>query len=249
MMNIHPVEGRLANSYVVEEDGRLFVVDVAVRGEKYVIGYIQNVLGGRIENVRLVICTHDDYDHGGGIHGLARQCGAQVGMPYASHSLVRKLWHDPLGIFYRPMTAVEESLRPRMWRMYLNPFRRGKYPPHPVHPARPATAPPRQPDHSDVPDYHLKNNQPLPGFPNWITVHTPGHSWDSCCFFHPQTRSLIAGDTLLGSGTKGELVTPAVYANPLQMARTVRKLKRLDPLHVYPGHGISFHGRGLLDHL
>jgi glyoxylase-like metal-dependent hydrolase (beta-lactamase superfamily II) len=44
-------------------------------------------------------------------------------------------------------------------------------------------------------------------------------------------------------------VIPAVYANPFQMARTIRRLKRLDPLHVYPGHGRSFHGAGLLDHL
>ncbi len=245
-MKIYPVEGRLANSYVIEEDDGFFVVDVALRGEKYVIGYVRDVIGEREDKVRLVICTHDDYDHSGGIHALARECGANVGLPYASHSLVRKLWHNPLGVFYRPVTAVEESIRPRMWRMYLNPFRRRKYR---TRPARLVKTPSQREDRYLSPDYYLKDNDALPGFPNWIAIHTPGHSWDSCCYFHRPTRSLITGDTLLGSHKKGKVVLPSIYANPRQMRRTIRKLKKLNPVHIYPGHGSSFHGEGLLDHL
>jgi hypothetical protein len=45
MMNIYSVEGRLANSYIVEEAGLLFVVDVAMRGGNRVVVAIQNDLG------------------------------------------------------------------------------------------------------------------------------------------------------------------------------------------------------------
>lgn len=96
---------------------------MALCGEKYVIGYIHDVLGELVNKVRFVVCTHDDYDHSGGIHAPARECGADVALPYVSHLLARKLWNNPLGAFYRPVTAAKESLKPRMWRMYLNPFR------------------------------------------------------------------------------------------------------------------------------
>ena len=61
--------------------------------------------------------------------------------------------------------------------------------------------------------------------------------------------SLVAGDTLLGSHKKGRVVLPSIYSNPRQTGWTIRKLKGLNPVHIYPGHGRSFHGEGLLDHL
>ena len=44
-MRIHQVKGRLVNSYIVEQDADLCVVDVAWRGEKYVLGHVREVLG------------------------------------------------------------------------------------------------------------------------------------------------------------------------------------------------------------
>jgi glyoxylase-like metal-dependent hydrolase (beta-lactamase superfamily II) len=245
-MNIYRVSGRLSNSYIVEEDGRFFVVDVALRGEKYIAGFIKDVLDKDITKVELVVCTHDDGDHSGGIHGLARECGAAVGLPYASYAPAKKIWHDPLGLLYRSVTAIEESLRPRMWRMYLNPYRRRRYGKKPV---RFVSFPSRSDDCHIPPDYSLKHNRQLPGFPGWTVIHTPGHSWDSCCYFHALTGSLLSGDALLGSEKEGGVFPPSIYANPRQMRRSIRKLKMLNPSHIYPGHGSSFHGEGLLDHL
>ena len=243
-MQIHQVKGRLVNSYIVDEDGRLFVVDVALRGEQYVLGYLHEVLQRPPSDVELVICTHDDPDHSGGIFALARECHARVGLPYASFSLVRKLWHNPAGLVYRLVTALREMGRARMWRMYLSSQRSRQ-----ARPRRPARTPSRLADRRIPPDYRLKHNQPLPGFPNWVVLHTPGHSWDSCCYFHRPSRSLITGDTLLGSQKQGRVVLPAIYANPRQMARTVTLLKSLNPTSIYPGHGSVFHGEDLLAHL
>jgi glyoxylase-like metal-dependent hydrolase (beta-lactamase superfamily II) len=246
MMDIYQVRGRLGNSYIVAEDDRFFVVDVALRGEKYVTGFFRDVLGQEMGRIELVVCTHDDQDHSGGIYGLARECGASVGLPYAAHAPLKKIIHNPLGLFYRPVTAIEESLRPRMWKMYFDPHRRNRYGKKPMRLVR---FPSRPCDRYLRPDHFLKHNQQLPGFPGWRVIHTPGHSWDSCSFFHAQTGSLLSGDTLLGSEKAGKVFLPSIYANPQQMRRTVKKLKRLNPSHIYPGHGITFHGTGLLDHL
>lgn len=245
-MKIYQVKGRVVNSTIVEQKNGLFVVDVALRGEKYVVGYIEDVSGYKLDAVHLVVCTHDDPDHSGGIAALARECGAKVGLPYASHSLIKKLWHNPAGLYYRIATAIQEGLRPRMWQMYLNPKRHDQAKKKPVRHVKVRS---RLTDRTIPPDFRIRHNDALPYFPEWVLLHTPGHSWDSCCYFHAPTRTLITGDTLLGSKKRNRIVLPAVYANPKQMAKTVAMLKTLNPAGIYPGHGSSLHGEGLLDHL
>ena len=100
-MQIHQVKGRHVNSYVVEDSNGLLVVDVAWRGEKYVLGYIREVLKRDPGDVKLVICTHGDPDHSGGIVNMARVCHAQLGIPYATQSPLLKMINDPVGILFR----------------------------------------------------------------------------------------------------------------------------------------------------
>lgn len=243
-MRIHPIKGRLVNSYVIEQDDALAVVDVAWRGEKYVLGHVRDVLGRNPEAIRLVVCTHGDPDHSGGVQALARICNARIALPLATHSLRRHLTRDPLGFVVKPVTALIEGLRPRAWAMYASPARGAS--------ARqlPAWLPESEPTPRGTDSrLRLKDRAELPGFAGWQVLHTPGHSWDSVCYYHAASGSLISGDTLLGSTSRGVLVPPAVYANPLQMARTLKRLKALHPRAVYPGHGGTFHGNGLLDHL
>lgn len=80
----------MVNSYIVMENDNMLVVDVALRGEKYVIGYIEAVLERDPDDVQLVVCTHDDSDHSGGVFALALDCKAKVGLPYASYLLIKK---------------------------------------------------------------------------------------------------------------------------------------------------------------
>jgi len=245
-LRIHQVKGRLVNSYLIEQDGALAVVDVAWRGEKYVLGFLREVLGREPRDVRLVVCTHGDPDHSGGVRALARICGARVGLPYATHSLHRHLLRDPLGLLIKPATALLEGLRPRAWAMYASPARSAEARVLPAWlPDRDLRAEKSRP----ATELRLKHGSPLPGFAGWQLLPTPGHSWDSVCYYHAPSGRLISGDTLLGSGSRGVLVPPAVYANPRQMARTLKLLKALRPTAVYPGHGSVFEGPGLLEHL
>ena len=245
-MKIYQVKGRFVNSYIVLENGNMFVVDVALHGEKYVTEYIEHVLERDLNDVQLVVCTHDDPDHSGGIFALALDCKAKVGLPYASYLLIKKLWHNPAGLYYRGITAFREAMRPRMWKMYLNPKR---YKQPKKKPADDVMFHSHLSDRSIAPDFRIKHKEPLLYFEDWLLLHTPGHSWDSSCYFHRPTRSLITGDTLLGSKKQNKVLLPAIYASPKQMARTIVLLKSLNPTGIYPGHGSCFRGEGLLNHL
>lgn len=243
MITIHQVKTRLVNSYVVEYSDKLLVIDVAVKCHRYVLGFIEQELGRDISDVKLVICSHDDPDHIGGVFLLAELCGAEVAIPYASKLFWKKILNNPLGALRRMATSTRELLRSRAWAMYFNPQR-----------DRDAQEQPKFIEDYRVADqarnlseqYRLKDQHPLPGFDDWTVIHTPGHSWDSCCFYHQATQSLVSGDTLLGSGKMEKLVLPAIYSSASQTRSMLGTLERLDIKVVYPGHGSIIKGQNLL---
>lgn len=141
-------------------------------------------------------------------------------------------------------TAIREAGRERSRNMYLNKDRDARY--QHVHNQY---LDEQSAERFVLPRQRLRHGKRLEGFENWEVIHTPGHSWDSICFFHWPSRSLVTGDTLLGSGTLGHLVHPAIYDNPVAMRKTLRKLKHLKPISVHPGHGTAFSGDQILDHL
>ncbi len=225
------------------------MMDVAIGCHHEVLHFIENRLNRRAEEIDLVLCSHDDPDHMGGIEALAKAGKAGVAVPYASGSTLKKLYNDPSGKIFRLATSMVEATRVRAWKMYLNPKRSkaarqrlGAFKPHVLEQYNEAVL-------HKIEHYSMKHEEAVPGFDDWQVIHTPGHSWDSCCFFHKGSGSLITGDTLLGSGKKGHLVKPSIYANPLHLKRSMRQLKRLPINAVYPGHGSVMQGGNLLDHL
>ena len=69
-------------------------------------------------------------------------------------------------------------------------------------------------------------------------IHTPGHSRGSCCFYFPEDKFLISGDTLF-EGTYGRTDFPG--GSEIEIMASIRnKLLTLPKdVVVYPGHGGS----------
>lgn len=244
-MEIHLVKTRYANAYVVSYEETAFVIDVASGSQRYVLGFVKETLKKPVDTITLVACTHDDRDHMGGVEKLAELCDATLAFPYASGDALHKLINDPFGGLTRATTGFREALRARNRGMYINPRRDAAAKLNPHYDGNRVGEPPSAPRRA----LRLKDKERLPGFEDWAILHTPGHSWDSCCYFHEKTGSLISGDTLLGSRKQERVVKPAIYSNRLHFARTLSRLKSLDVRAVYPGHGKVIEGRNLLDHL
>jgi len=67
------------------------------------------------------------------------------------------------------------------------------------------------------------------------TLHTPGHTEGSACFYVGSGKALFTGDTLY-AGSCGR--TDVQGGSPAKMVFTLRRLKELPAdTHVYPGHG------------
>ncbi len=67
------------------------------------------------------------------------------------------------------------------------------------------------------------------------TIHTPGHTEGSCCFYDAADGLLFSGDTLF-AGSCGR--TDTLGASPAKMKTSLQRLAGLPPeTRVLPGHG------------
>ncbi len=94
----------------------------------------------------------------------------------------------------------------------------------------PAPPPPAKPD------VLLKEGTPVTiGRIVLTTLHTPGHTEGSCCFYEAASRTLFSGDTLF-RGSCGR--TDVAGGSPAKMVSSLQRLAKLPPeTRVLPGHG------------
>jgi hydroxyacylglutathione hydrolase len=91
-----------------------------------------------------------------------------------------------------------------------------------------------------VPVETLKGGELLSsGASTFLVIHTPGHSAGGISLFDSSEGSLISGDTVFVGGVgRWDLTT----GNHRELVQSVRKLQRLGPKNLYPGHGPSAKG-------
>ena len=58
-MHVHLVKTRLVNSYIIEERGKLAVVDVSPGGSREVAGHVEKVLQRDLDDVELFLDFFD----------------------------------------------------------------------------------------------------------------------------------------------------------------------------------------------
>ncbi len=86
----------------------------------------------------------------------------------------------------------------------------------------------------------------LSGFPLRV-LHTPGHTLDSVCLYHEETRSLFTGDTVLPFAAS----TPDEIGGGRQdyLLFSVKVLRHMEVDNIFPGHGMPALGREAAKHV
>jgi glyoxylase-like metal-dependent hydrolase (beta-lactamase superfamily II) len=178
----------------------------------------------RLEQTRLVVCTHAHSDHYGQAAAIVARTGAELWM-HPNHRHMTRMAEDPDAVLARRLEIARQSGVPaKPLREYA--AERGA----------------RQSGISGViePDRDL-----LPGVTivtdlgEWTVHETPGHAPSHVCFFQPERRLLISGDHLLGriSLYFDYGYTPDPVGEFLSSLDVVEKLgARL----CLPGHGRTF---------
>lgn len=213
------------NWYVIEEAGRLTLVDAGFPGHYDVFREGLRSIGRELKDIEAVILTHAHADHMGFADTVAK--GAKV----------------PVFIHEKDVTASRRALQLPWFALLSNAWR-----PFMANVLGRAIA------NGVFSMAHVSNPQPfqdgdildVPGRPH--VIHTPGHTPGEVSFYLPAQGVLISGDTLvtrdLYSGRVGspQLTRPRLNDDYAEARKSVHRLKDLGRVTMLPGHGQPWEG-------
>jgi glyoxylase-like metal-dependent hydrolase (beta-lactamase superfamily II) len=217
---IHRVEDAYTNWYLLEDGGRLTIVDAGVPSSWASLHEALRRLGRTAGDVEALVLTHAHFDHVGFAERARRELRVPVYVHEGDAPLVRHPWrydHErPRGVYVatqvRALPIVASLARHRAF-----------FPP-PV---------------KEVVRYE-DGALPVPGEPR--VVPTPGHTGGHCALHVPDRDTVIAGDALVTldpyTGRTGpRLVARAATADVDRNLRTLDALAATGARVVLTGHG------------
>ena len=218
--SLHRVGSDLVNTYLVEEDGQLTLIDAGVAGQwKDLLSELAQ-MGRSVADIRGLVLTHGDSDHVGFAERLRRDHGIPVHVHQADAAFARG--EDKKSVGMGPM-KIGPMLR-FMW--YAG--RKGGLRTTPI---------------KEVKTLAGGETLQLPGSPQ--IIHIPGHTPGSVAIHVPSVDALFVGDAL----TTGHVLTGAIGPAPapftMDPAKARESLSRLEAIPatwVLPGHGAPWSG-------
>ena len=214
------------NAWAVAADDGVVLFDTGMH-QPGSLGELERALamcGLRLEQVRLVVCTHAHLDHCGQAAEILERAGCELWM-HPNHTHLRRMMDDPQAVVDRQIEIARQSGVPE------EPLRRYAA-------ARDSRAagmfPVPEPDRALVAGMTIDTD-----LGPWSVYETPGHSPSHVCFFQPERRLLISGDHLLG---RISLYFDYGYS-PDPVGEYLSSLELVEGLRArlcLPGHGRTF---------
>ena len=174
------------------------LVDAGLRGSSNTITAGLKALSVSPDHVSLIVLTHYDPDHSGGLARLAEATSAKVAVHAREASIVSGASPAPSPYRSKVLAAVA---RPLIAPLYGAPV--------------------------DV-DYLLEDGDRLPVETDIQVLHTPGHTRGSICLYLTATKVLITGDALQYRFRRLSPPAAAVTEDPKQAKESLKKLLLVD---------------------
>jgi glyoxylase-like metal-dependent hydrolase (beta-lactamase superfamily II) len=223
---IHRAGTEIVNWYLLEEGGKVTIVDAGCPGYRPQLEPALREIGRGIEDVEAVVLTHAHIDH----IGFAKRLEDERGTPVYAHEA--ELPQATTG----KAPSTEGSFVPALFR-----YRRARQVVFEI--VRNGGA--RPPKLDRVQSFGDGHQLDVPGHPRAIL--TPGHSPGHCVLHVPQEGALFVGDALCGwstiTGEPGPILPPREYNNSTAQAReSLDRIEQIDADTLYYGHGDPWTG-------
>jgi glyoxylase-like metal-dependent hydrolase (beta-lactamase superfamily II) len=183
-----------------------------------------DMVGLRIEHVRLVACTHAHIDHCGQAPAIVERAGCELWL-HPNHAHLTRSLDDPEAAVARRLEIARSAGVPeeplRRWTQQRTGAQLG-------------VAGELRPDRDLVDGTTIDTDLGA-----WEVVETPGHAPSHVCFWQPERRLLISGDHLLGRVSPyydfGYTRDPAG-----EFLASLERVAALDARLCLAGHGRTF---------
>jgi glyoxylase-like metal-dependent hydrolase (beta-lactamase superfamily II) len=221
---IHRVEDSFTNWYLVEEDGRLTVVDAGVPSSWESLTAAVRRIGRSLSDVEAVVLTHAHFDH----IGFAERARRELGVPVHVHTNDVLLTRRPRQYGRERTPLYYVATKPKAAPIVASLLRTHAFWPRPIaHVER-----------------FSNGSLPVPGSPR--VLFTPGHTLGHVSLHFPDRDALIAGDAVvtLDPYTGGEgpqIVSRAATADSERALASLDAVAQSGARHVLTGHGPVWH--------
>ena len=212
----------IVNWYLVEDDGRLAMIDAGLPPDWDALERTTRALGRTTADLAAVVLTHAHIDHTGIAERARVEAGATVYLPdgdrgLAAHQLREsKSSRNPVHYLRYPATR----------RLYMTMLRSGALRSQPIR------------AHQTYNDGDVLES--VPGRP--VALATPGHTLGHTAVHLPDRDVLFTGDALVTRNpytdeTGPRLVSLVATADPEQALRSLDRIAETGAGTLLPGHG------------
>jgi glyoxylase-like metal-dependent hydrolase (beta-lactamase superfamily II) len=217
---IHRAGTDIVNFYLLEEGGRVTVIDAGCPAYLPRLERALGEIGRTLTDVEAIVLTHAHIDH----VGFSQVLQDQRGTPVYAHE--QELPQATTGKAPKSEGSFIAALRHPTGRRVI------------FHIARHGGA--RPPKVARVQTFSDGDQLDVPGRPRAIA--TPGHSPGHCSLHVEQEGALFAGDALCGwntiTGQEGPILPPPQFSNSMAQARaSLQRIAEVQAQTLYYGHG------------
>lgn len=218
---VHRLAQAGVNCYLIEEEGRLTIVDAGLPRMWPLLARALAHLGRRAGDVAAVVLTHGHFDH----VGFAARAQRELGVPVWAHAEEEFLVAHPYRYAHERSRVLYPLRHPGSIPLGLRMVAAGALAVRGVRRVE-----------TFVPDQVLD----VPGRPR--VVFTPGHTFGHSAFHLPDRDVLLTGDALVTlepyTGRTGpHIVARAATADSARALRSLDRLEETGASLVLPGHG------------
>jgi glyoxylase-like metal-dependent hydrolase (beta-lactamase superfamily II) len=218
---VHRIEHAYVNLYLVEDAGRVLLVDTGLPGTWRLIAEALRRIGRRPDDVAAVALTHAHFDH----TGNAARAQERLRVPIWAHQEDFFIAAHPYRYAHENLRAVYPLRYPVAVRTLGAMARAGALSVKGVEGLVP---------------FDGEGPTELPGRPH--VVFTPGHTFGHCALHLPERGVVLSGDALVTldpyTGRSGpQIVAGAATADSAQALASLDRLAATGAGIVLPGHG------------